>query len=83
MRPDELLQLIRAQPFLPLRIHTTTGQAYDIRHPDQIIVRRGRVDIGISETEEGGVADRVEYVSLLHIVRVEELTSGPSVDNGS
>ena len=73
MRPEELLQLIRKQPFAPLRIHTTDGRSYDIRHPDQIIVLRGRVDIGVNGQSADGVADRVEHVSLLHVVGVEEL----------
>lgn len=75
MRPDELINLIRVRPFAPLRIHLSDGTRYEIRHPDQIIVLRGRVDIGVGADPETGAAERVEHVSLLHIVRVEELAS--------
>ena len=75
MRPDELIELIRHRPFMPLRIHVTNGRSYEIRRPDQVIVLRGRVDIGVGSDPETGAAERVEHVALVHVVRVEELTS--------
>ena len=73
MRAEELLELLRVRPFVPLRIHLTGGQSYDIRHPDSVLVLRARVDIGLLPDPATGVLERVEHCSLLHIVRVEEL----------
>jgi hypothetical protein len=73
MRAEELMELLRAQPFVPLRIHMTDGQTYDIRHPDMVLVLRQRVDIGLQPDPATGVLERVEHCSLLHIVRIEEL----------
>jgi hypothetical protein len=73
MRPDELLSLIRVRPFVPLRVYLTDGKHYDVSHPDQIIILRGRVDIGVGADPETGAAECVDHVSLLHIVRVEEV----------
>lgn len=81
MRPDELIGLIRIRPFTGLRIHVTGGNAYEIRHPDQIIVLRGRVDIGVGADPDTGAAERVEHVSLLHVVRVEELAAASTQDS--
>ncbi len=80
MRPDELIALIRTRPFVPLRIHLSDGKVYEIRHPDQIIVLRGRVDIGVGADPESGAMERVEHVALVHIVRVEEMVSASSRD---
>jgi len=77
MRPEELISLIRKQPFRPLRIYLTNGQKYDIQHPDQIIVSRGLVDIGVEPDLATGVVDRIDHCSLLHIVRVEDLSVSP------
>jgi hypothetical protein len=77
MRPEELRELLKARPFVPLRIHMTDGQTFDIRHPDQVLVLRGRVDIGLGADPVTGVLDRVEHCPLLHIVRVEELQAAP------
>jgi hypothetical protein len=73
MRPEELKELLNMRPFVPLRIHRTDGQAYEIYHPDLVLVLRGRVDIGLQPDPASGVLERVEHCSLLHIVRVEEL----------
>lgn len=83
MRPEELTALIRNRPFVPLRIHLTDGRAYDLGHPDQIIVLRGRVDIGVEPDPATGVVDKVEHCSLLHIVSVEELGSSSTGEGGN
>ena len=77
MRPEEFKELLDAQPFIPLRIHMTDGKTYDIHHPDFVWVLRSRIDIGILAEQNGGILDRVDHCSLLHVVRVEEL-AGPS-----
>jgi hypothetical protein len=73
MRPEELMELLRVRPFVPLRIHLTDGQTYDVRHPDLVLVLRQRVDVGLQPDPATGVLERVAHCSLLHIVRVEEL----------
>jgi hypothetical protein len=78
MRPEELMELIRVRPFSPLRIYLTDGQTYDIRHPDQVLVLRGRVDIGVGADPRTGVLERVDHVSLLHVVRVEPIDAQSS-----
>lgn len=82
MRPEELSELIHAQPFSPLRIHISDGRSYDVVHPDQIIVLRQRVDIGVKRDAETGVVDRVDHISLLHVVKVEELNSASKKEAG-
>ncbi len=73
MRAEELMELLRVRPFVPLRIHLTDGQTYDIYHPDLVLVLRQRVDIGLKPDPATNVLERVEHCSLLHVVRVEEL----------
>lgn len=73
MSPHDLLELLRNQPFTPLRLHTTDGQTYDVRHPDQALVLQTRVVLGAGG--KNGVPDRTEHLALAHIVRVEELAS--------
>jgi hypothetical protein len=83
MRPEEIRELVRRQPFVPMRLHVTDGKTYDIRHPENVLISRGRVDIGVSDDPASGVAERVDFVSLLHIVRSEDITpSQPPASNG-
>lgn len=74
MRPEDLREFTRKKPFEPYRIHVTGGQTYDVHHPDQVIVLRSRVVVGVGG--ENGVPDHVEHAALVHIARVEELQSG-------
>jgi hypothetical protein len=84
MRPEELLQLIRRQPFVPLRIHATDGTIYSINHPDQVIVLRGSLDVGVGAANGEGPSERVERLSLIHVIRVEEAEAArPSSNNGA
>ncbi len=51
----------------------TNGQTCEINHPDNIIVMRQRVDIGVKPDPSTGVVERVDHCSLLHIIRIEQL----------
>lgn len=81
MNANELLELIRRRPFVPVRIHLTDGTAYEIRHPEQLWVLRGRVDIAVPADVATGLIDRVEHGALVHIVRVEDLEPAASNRN--
>jgi len=78
MRPDDVLAFTRQQPFVPFRLFTTEGRSYDVRHPDQIIVMKSRIIVGVGA--DGSLPDHAEHIALLHIVRLEHLEapqSGP------
>ncbi len=72
MRPEDLRDLLRRQPFVPVRIHLSDGTTYEVRHPEMAIIGRSTVTIGVEEQEGSGIADRMMYCSLLHIVRIED-----------
>jgi hypothetical protein len=71
MRPHDLLELVRARPFVPFRIHATDGRTYEVRHPDQALVLRTRVILPLPSGN--GVPERSEHLALIHIVRIEEV----------
>ena len=76
MHAEEFRKLMEVQPFVPLRIHMTDGKTFDIYHPDNVLVLRARIDIGVPAEPPGRIMDRVEHCSLPHVVRVEELRNG-------
>ena len=51
MTHEEVYEAARRQPFEPFRLILTTGEAYDIRHPDLIMVGRRSAVVGV--TNEG------------------------------
>jgi hypothetical protein len=82
MNQEELREFARRQLFEPFRVILTTGAAYDIRHPDLVMVGRRSAIIGISNEPNGIAYDRTIKVELLHVVGVEELPASPPSSNG-
>jgi hypothetical protein len=82
MTREELLDQARRQPFRPFRIVLTTGEQYDIRHPELILVGRRSLAIGITNRANGTAYDRLVRADLLNVVRTEELTA-PSTNGAN
>lgn len=68
---NDILQRTRRQPFVPFRIVTTTGQTYDIYHPDQAFAARRCVTVPLLGPD--GRTDRGSEVAYLHITELQEL----------
>jgi hypothetical protein len=74
MRPDDVLQLLRARPFQPFRISLCDGKQYEVRHPDMAIVSRSTVLVGIPGPRgPDGPVERVVTSALVYITRMELL----------
>jgi hypothetical protein len=73
MHAHDLLEVLRARPFVPFRIYATDGKTYDVFHPDQALVLLTRVILPVPSG--GAVSERSEHLALSHVVRIEELRS--------
>jgi hypothetical protein len=71
MPANELLQVLRARPFLPFRLHTVDGMVYEVRHPDFVIVTPGAAFVGYPNPDQPGGAIRVDIVALRAVTRIE------------
>ncbi len=85
MSPVDLLQALRRRPFEPFRIEVSDGTAYEVRHPELVMVGLGAVIIGIPPAgEQQPVYERAETVSLNHVVKLVPLPAAVVGDgNGS
>lgn len=45
MRPDDLRELLRQQPFRPFRLYLLESTVYEVRHRDFALVTRSTVTI--------------------------------------
>ena len=71
MRPVDVLEQVRRQPFVPLLVRLSNGREYLIRHPDQIIVERSSLHIANPAPDlPPGVYDSTDIVSLLHVAQI-------------
>lgn len=75
MAPKDLDDELKRDPFQPFRIVTTTGKTYDVtlKNRSMFWVGNRTVHIGLTVAEGDPYFDRVEVVSLVHIVRLEPI----------
>ena len=73
MSHDDLLPFIRQRPFVPFRLVTTDGTAYEIRHPEMLMPGRRTVIVGLPDNPQVAAFDRVVTVSMLHVQRLEPM----------
>jgi hypothetical protein len=74
MRPDDVLEWVRAVPFRPFRICLNSGRAYDIRHPEMLRVGRTTMYIFSFRGEPPKEPhEHTEMVGLLLIERIEPI----------
>jgi hypothetical protein len=78
MPPQDLLNLLRQQPFQPFRIHLDDGRSFEVRHPDLLWVGRRVAVLGIPESGPDRLLERHITLSLLHIVTIEPLDAAAS-----
>jgi hypothetical protein len=79
MRPTDLLRWLVQQPFRPFRLLVTTGLAYEVRHPELVLVGRSTVTLEFPGSQFPiPAANRVIVLALIHIVQLELLETHPS-----
>ncbi len=78
----DLQEAASRQPFEPFRLILTTGTAYEVRHPELIMVGRHSAVLGITDQPNGTVYDHTIKVDLRHVVGIEELRTSPPTSNG-
>ncbi len=66
----ELTRTLRRRPFETVRVHVSDGSHYDIRHPDQAIVTKRELYVGVSPIENHAYL-KVDTISNMHITRLE------------
>jgi hypothetical protein len=70
---DDVQARIRSRPFVPLRVVTSSGQSYDVYHPDLIMVGRRYLIIGTASTENPTQFDTESRVALMHVTDLQNL----------
>ena len=72
MRPEDIREYLRREPFQPFRLTLTDGLTYDIRHPELAMVGRSTVAIGLpANGKDEPIYDRLVTVDLPDIWQAE------------
>lgn len=82
--PDNVRTRLKDRPFVPVRIVTTTGQTYDIFHPDMVLVGTTFLIVGTPSATNPAFFDQVTRVALIHVTELRDLppVAPPATANG-
>jgi hypothetical protein len=69
----EILAYIRAEPFRAFQIHMASGRTFTIRHPEMVRVGKNDLVIFSLVSDEPGVHDQWDTVSLMLIESISHL----------
>ena len=75
----KILEYVAAEPFRPFRIGVASGQAFDIPHPEMILV--GRTSVRVYTAKEGDLGEKWHDTSLMLMETVEPLGAPASRAN--
>jgi hypothetical protein len=72
MTRSDLARRVKQRPFVPFRL-VMPDTAYEIRHPDFIMIGRDSVVIGLPGEPEQDFYETSVLVDLFHILRLEPI----------
>jgi len=73
--------LLAEQPFKPFRLVMSSGQTYEVRHPEMALVTKSDILVGI-DIEDDGVPAEFKICSMLHVTAVEPLETSSNGASG-
>ena len=70
-------EMLVRRPFQPVRITLSSGQSYDVRHPEMAMLTRTSLFVG-TDLADDGVPAEFKILSLLHVTAIEPLMPAES-----
>jgi hypothetical protein len=64
--------LLHATPFRPFRLVMSSGQTYEVRHPEMAMLTRSDILVGVGDVRDG-VPARFKICSLRHVTAIEPI----------
>jgi len=72
MRLTDIDDYLRQRPFVPFLLRMSDGVAYEVRHPEMVILSRTVVAVGVHRTS-ARFPERIILCDPIHIIRLEPL----------
>lgn len=64
--------MLSRRPFQPVRLTLSSGQNFEIRHPETALLTRTSILIGVDAADDG-VPSEFKIISLLHVTSIEPI----------
>ncbi len=79
MSAAAIKDMLSRQPFEPFRVRLSSGDSYEVRHPEMALLLRNGLYVAIPEAgdkrDNEGLPDRAVWCSLLHLAAIEPVAS--------
>ena len=69
-------ELLSRRPFQPFRLVTSSGETYDVWHPEMAMLTRTSLLVGTDVAD--GVPAEFKICSLLRVATIEPLSASPA-----
>jgi len=66
-------EMLDRRPFQPVRVVLSSGQSYEIRHPEMAMLTRTSLLVG-TDVADDGVPAEFKILSLLHVTAIEPIS---------
>jgi len=73
MTLNKIVEYVGAEPFRPFRISMASGQSYEIRHPEMILV--GRSSVRVYQNGEHETAPHWQDLSMLLMESIQPIAA--------
>jgi hypothetical protein len=78
---SDIQDKLKERPFVPFRVIMSSGDKYDIRHPDLVLVGKRHLFVGTASEDNPTMFDRSSLLSVLHVAAVEALPTESAPGN--
>ena len=73
MNPEQLNEQLSREPYVPLRLHLSDGDAVDITNPGLAFINGPALYVFRTDRPNSHLADDHRLIALRHIVQVEQI----------
>ena len=70
---DDIQARLHERPFVPVRIVTSSGQSYDVSHPDLVLVGRRFLIIGTASNENPSQIEAASRMAVMHVTDLQDV----------
>lgn len=81
MRANDIQNVLKAQPFMPIRVHISDGSHHDVRHPEMLMVSKTVVSVAIYAKDDASLPESIIFCDPVHITRIEPLNGARVAPN--
>ena len=74
---DTIANRLLQRPFFPVRIVMSSGDYFDIYHPDLVLVGQDLLVVGTTSQQNPRYAERFSQLAIAHVTAMENLPPPP------